>query len=187
MANRSVSRYLLLSLAILVTAVVLVIELSSTQPQRLRITSGSMRPTLAVGQVVRLDGADRTPRVGEIVAFRAPVGATSENPICGVERPSGEVCPQPTPERSDQIFVKRVVAGPGDTIAILGGHVVLNGQVEGESFTAPCGASQECNYPVSVTIPAGEWFLLGDDRGASDDSRNWGPVPTAWILGRVMH
>ncbi len=60
------------------------------------------------------------------------------------------------------------------------------GLLQREPFTAPCGASQECNFPVAAQIPAGEWFLLGDDRGASDDSRNWGPVPTAWIIGRVV-
>ena len=69
---------------------------------------------------------------------------------------------------------------------MLAGRVVLDGALQHERFAAACGASQECNFPVSASIPAGEWFLLGDDRGASDDSRNWGPVPTAWIIGRVV-
>jgi signal peptidase I len=187
--NRWAFRYLPLALAIVATAVIVVIELGDHPPEQLRITSGSMRPTLAVGQIVRLSTsayASAPPRVGDIVAIRAPVGATGVTPVCGVARPAGEVCPQATSERSSQIFVKRVVAGPGDMVAVLGGRVLRNGVIRREPFTAPCGASQECNFPVPAQIPAGEWFLLGDDRGASDDSRNWGPVPTAWILGKVV-
>jgi signal peptidase I len=41
----------------------------------------------------------------------------------------------------------------------------------------------ECNFPVALKVPAGDWYLLDDDRGLSDDSRFWGPVPTAWIIG----
>ena len=189
MANRLTPRYLLLLLTITATAIIVVVELGHAPAERLRITSGSMRPTLSVGQTVTLDAsayASSPPRIGDIVAIRAPIGATGDTPVCGVGRPAGEVCPRSTPERSNQIFVKRVVAGPGDTVAVLGGRVVRDGVLQHERFTAPCGASQECNFPVPAPIPAGEWFLLGDDRGASDDSRSWGPVPTAWIIGSVV-
>jgi len=37
----------------------------------------------------------------------------------------------------------------------------------------------------TITIPPGDYFMLGDNRGASDDSRFWGPVPQAWIIGKV--
>ena len=105
--------------------------------------------------------------------------------MCGVPRPAGAVCAQPTPSRSNEIFVKRVVAGPGDTVAVLGGIVVRNGVAEQEPYIVPCGASQECNFPTPIQVPRGEWFMMGDDRGASNDSRNWGPVPTAWLMGRI--
>jgi signal peptidase I len=187
--NRPALRYLLLLLAIAATAAVLLIELGGAHSERLRITSSSMQPTLTVGQIVRLDTsayASSLPQIGDIVAIRAPVGATGASPVCGVARPAGEVCPQATPQRSSEIFVKRVVAGPGDTIAVLGGSAVRDGASQSEPFAAPCGSSQECNYPVPAQVPSGGWFLLGDDRGASDDSRNWGPVPTSWILGKVV-
>jgi signal peptidase I len=188
-ANRSALRYLLLLLAIAATAAVLLIELGHAPGERLRITSSSMQPTLTVGQIVRLDTSaysSSLPQIGDIVAIKAPVGATGDSPVCGVTRPGGQVCPQATPQVSNQIFVKRVVAGPGDTIAVLDGHSVRNGARQAEPFAAACGSSQECNFPAPAQVPAGQWFLLGDDRGASDDSRNWGPVPTAWIIGKVV-
>ncbi len=60
-----------------------------------------------------------------------------------------------------------------------------NGVEAHEPYITPCGASQECNFPTTVTIPSGEWFVMGDDRGASNDSRNWGPIPASWIVGKV--
>jgi signal peptidase I len=184
--NRRV--FILLVAAIAVLGVILVGEVNHAPAQTLRVTSSSMRPTLAVGRVYPLDTAafrSASPQIGDIVAFRAPAGATPDTPVCGVSRPAGAVCPQPTPTRSTEIFVKRVVAGPGDTVAVLGGIVVRNGVAEHEPYVLACGASQECNFPTPVQIPPGEWFMMGDDRGASNDSRNWGPVPIAWIMGRI--
>ena len=184
--NRRV--FILLVAAIVVLGVILVGEVNHVPAQTLRVTSSSMRPTLAVGHVYPLDTTafrSASPRIGEIVAFHAPEGAMPDAPVCGVPRPAGAVCPQPTPTRSNEIFVKRIVAGPGDTVSVLGGIVVRNGVAQHESYIAACGASQECNFPTPVQIPRGEWFVMGDDRGASNDSRNWGPVPTAWIMGRI--
>ena len=54
---------------------------------------------------------------------------------------------------------------------------------ESDSYIKPCGGVQECNFTTPITIPAGHWFMMGDNRGESDDSRFWGPVPTSWIIG----
>lgn len=180
--------FILLAAAIVVIGVILVTEMNHVPGETIRVTSGSMRPTLPVGKVLPLDTAayrSATPNIGDIVAFHAPAGAVPDTPQCGVSRPAGAVCPQPTAAGSNELFVKRVVAGPGDTVAVLDGVVMRNGVAEHEPYIAPCGASQECNFPTPVQIPRGEWFMMGDDRGASNDSRNWGPVPTGWILGRV--
>jgi signal peptidase I len=184
--NRRV--FILLAAAIIVIGVVVVGEINHPPAQSIRVTSGSMRPTLAVGRVVPLDTTayrSSSPKVGDIVAFHAPEGAIPDTPVCGVSRPAGAVCPQPTPTRSDELFVKRVVAGPGDTIAVLGGVVMRNGTEPREAYITPCGESQECNFPTPVALPRGDWFVMGDDRGASNDSRNWGPIPTSWIVGKV--
>jgi signal peptidase I len=88
-----------------------------------------------------------------------------------------------TKEHADINFIKRVVAGPGDRIRIDNGHVIRNGKPAKESFARPCGGGDECDYPTEITIPAGHYFMMGDNRGSSDDSRFWGPVPEKWIIG----
>jgi signal peptidase I len=45
--------------------------------------------------------------------------------------------------------------------------------------------AQECNFPKPIVVPAGDYFMLGDNRRASDDSRFWGPVKRSWIIGVV--
>jgi signal peptidase I len=89
-------------------------------------------------------------------------------------------------QESTAVFVKRVVAGLGDMISIMAGHVVRNGRGLNEPYTEPCDGAATCSFPTPIRVPAGEYYLLGDNRGASDDSRYWGPVPSGWILGTVV-
>ena len=155
-----------------------------------RIPSGSMEPTLDVGQRVLVNrishrlGSD--PKVGDIITFHPPAGADEVPPRCGVQQPDNEACPRPTSERSSQTFIKRVVGVPGDRISVRGGHVVRNGQLPKESFINPCGGGQGCDLPRTITVPKGYVFLMGDNRGASDDSRFWGPVPDKWVIGKAF-
>jgi signal peptidase I len=163
-----------------------------------RIPSGSMEPTLSVGQRVLVNriGMDFSePHVGEIVVFHPPKGAGSkeQSPQCGpvphVIKFGAAACPQPVTQSEGANFIKRIVAGPGDEIYISEGHVFRKApgrssfEAEKDSYTRPCGPSPECNFPKPIRIPAGHWFMMGDNRGESDDSRFWGPVPTGWIVG----
>jgi signal peptidase I len=144
-----------------------------------------MVPTLEIGQRVlvnRIGHVFSAPSVGDIVVFHPPLGADG-NPRCGIAHPSDEVCPRPVPREDTVNFIKRVVAGPGDRLKIIHGHVYLNGVRQKEPFTRPCGVGEGCDYPREVTIPAGYYFMMGDNRGSSDDSRFWGPVPNKWIIG----
>jgi signal peptidase I len=178
-----------LVLAIAIAAIAVASELNHAPPPVYHIVSGSMEPTLAIGQIVHVDPsayASGAPHIGDIVAFHAPAGATGEIPVCGVMDTTTEVCPQSTPGESDRIFIKRVVAAPGDTIAVVNGSVWRNGVLQAEPFPTVCDAGAVCNLPAAVRVPAGEWFLMGDDREHSDDSRSWGPVPQAWIIGKVV-
>ncbi len=71
-------------------------------------------------------------------------------------------------------------------ISIHEGHVIRNGHAEKDSYIRQCEGSAECSFPVPIRIPAGHWFMMGDNRGESDDSRFWGPVPTSWIIGEAF-
>jgi len=77
------------------------------------------------------------------------------------------------------------VAGPGDTLSMQDGHPVVNGELAQEDFIHACTPGGACNLPKPITISPGHYFMLGDNRGSSDDSRFWGPIPAAWIIGRV--
>jgi len=149
-----------------------------------RIPSGSMEPTLAIGQRVLVDRIGMhfgDPHVGEIAVFNPPQSAQQE--VCGVPRPTGAACSEAESRRSSTYFIKRIVAGPGDVIKIVEGHVIRNGKREPDHYIRPCGGTAVCNLPTPIKIPAGHWFMMGDNRGESDDSRFWGPVPRGWIIG----
>jgi signal peptidase I len=159
-----------------------------------RVPSGSMLPTLQIGQEVIADHAalrDHPPPLGAIVVFHPPAGADPATPMCGAPHEGAgtpRVCGKPTAGESAQRFIKRIVGLPGDTIAIRGGEVIRNGKPEQRTWKVrPCEDAllQGCTFPKPVTIPPDEYFVLGDNIGESDDSRFWGPVKRAWLIGIV--
>ena len=154
-----------------------------------KVTSGSMEPTLQIGQRVAAE-TSLAPRIGDIVLFHPPAGARPSDPLCGSSDEGAghtQPCGVPLPQKSGATFVKRVVAGPGDTVAIVDGHAVVNGVTQTEPYIEPCAAGgTTCSFPTPVRVPAGDYYMLGDNRGTSDDSRYWGPVPAAWIIGTVV-
>jgi len=150
-----------------------------------RIPSGSMEPTLKVGQRVlvnRLIYDFHAPHRGDIIVFHPPSELT-----CTAPTGPGEPCPRGGTHPSSVYFVKRVIGLPGDRLSIRAGHPVINGrELTDEPYITPCGQAQECNMSQTITIPPGHYFMMGDNRGDSDDSRFWGPIPASWIVGEVF-
>lgn len=166
----------------------LAIGVQSAVAKPYQIPSESMLPTLEVGQRVIVDRVSyrfSDPEIGDVVVFKPPIGADQDHPgaPCGVDTVRDEACPRPLPEQAPDAFIKRIVASPGDRLSIVRGHPVVNGERAREDFTLPCGDAPECNLSTEITIPDDHYFVMGDNRGASFDSRAWGPVPRDWIIG----
>ena len=174
---------------LLLVVVVGVLQAVGASTRRYRAPSEAMQPTIRLNDRFTsnrdaFDG-DGKPRIGDVVIFHPPKGADEGN-TCGGSPRAGAACATPTPGAADVEFVKRVVAGPGDGVAIRAGKVVRNGRPVAEPYAQRCPeASDGCTFPKPVRIPAGHWFLMGDNRNVSADSRYWGPVPERQITGRV--
>jgi signal peptidase I len=176
---------------IVLIALALAFALQAFVVKPYRIPSGSMEPTLAIGQRVLVDrlGNDFfAPSVGDIVVFHPPAGAATQTCGNNEEKP-GQACDRPTRQESSQNYIKRMVAGPGDTVKIIDGRVYRNGKLESAPyarFTGCNSTNPDCNYPTPIKIPPGYYFMMGDNRDFSDDSRFWGPVPRSWIIGEAF-
>ncbi len=161
----------------LLVAVLFVLVFEAEVAKPYRIPSASMEPTLhcarpAEGcQAARSDRviADRIayrlhgPRRGDIVVFSAPSAAARQCQAGGT-------------------FVKRVLGLPGDRLAAHGGSLFVNGRRLDESAYLRRGVFTAL---VPTTVPHGAYFVMGDNRGDSCDSRAWGTVPRRNVIGRV--
>lgn len=159
-----------------------------------RIPSGSMLPTLHINQRVLVDRIGThfgSPHVGDIIVFHPPRNYAEGcvNPSEG-ENQAGQQgaqpCAVPQKQESSETFIKRVVGVGGDRISIVGGHVIRNGVKEKDPYIAPCDGNGTCNFPGTITVPRGDFYMMGDNRPDSEDSRFWGPIPKSWIIGKAF-
>lgn len=121
------------------------------------IPSGSMAPTLEPGdQIVVTPYFGGAPDRGHIVVFQSPV--------------------------EDELLVKRVIAVPGEVVDSRLGRVRIGGYTLAEPYVHPVAASGAIS---ALVIPQESYFVLGDNRDDSIDSRAWGVVPRSAIVGRA--
>ncbi len=173
--------------AIVGIAIALAFVIQAVLVKPFRIPSESMETTLTVGQRVLVDRVSfrfSDPHRGDVVVFKPPAGADQQPSECGIESaPDGSPCPAPTNRQSDANFIKRVVAEPGDRLKVVDGKVYIDGERQREPFARDCDCEE---LPREITIPPGHYFMMGDNRGQSADSREWGPVPKGWIIGNAF-
>jgi signal peptidase I len=176
---------------IVVVALGLALGIQAFLVKPFRIPSASMEPTLDIGQrvlVSRVNYHVSEPDRGDVVVFKPPKGA--DDNICGVHQfdpgSRNQACPRPTPGQSDQNFIKRIVAVGGDRLRVEGGRVILNGKPADEPFIEPSADCQICNLNKEIRIPPDHFFMMGDNRGESADSREWGPVPKDQLIGQAF-
>jgi signal peptidase I len=129
------------------------------------IPTPSMTPTLMPGDRILVDKLSGTIHRGDIVVFKNPPADAGGPPT----------------------LVKRVIGLPGETISSVGSTVLINGKPIAESWLPKLvGQCTETSEHIPQTkIAPGHYFMMGDCRGDSDDSRYWGTVPSANIVGKV--
>jgi signal peptidase I len=175
---RKRSRWLRETVGVVVLALAVALLLHLFVVQTYFIPTGSMEPTLQIGDRILVDklsyafhGVDR----GNIVVFSQP---PQEN--CG-----GPSVPD---------LVKRVIGLPGETISRSGtGDVLINGKrldetwlpasEQGATYPGPAGTTYSLQHPYK--IPANHYYVMGDNRRDSCDSRYWGPIAGSLIVGKV--
>jgi signal peptidase I len=193
-ARKSPAGTLIELAVIVVTALALALGIQAFLVKPYRIPSGSMLPTVRVNQRVLVDRLAMdfsSPNVGDIVVFHPPRSFSDgcADPGEG-ENQSGQyadaACQATWKQPSSQTFIKRVVGLPGDHLSIRNGHVIRNGQRERDGYIVQCDGDAACNFPQTITVPRGEYYMMGDNRPDSEDSRFWGPVPRAWIIGKAF-
>jgi signal peptidase I len=178
------------TVAIVAVALALALGIQAVLVKPFRIPSTSMWPTLEKNQRILVDRLAIHPGLGDIVVFHPPMDVEEEtcgDPSQGLGR--AQPCDNALPEDTATTpLVKRVVGLPGDHLRIVGGRVWRNGVEEKAPYAQPCagGSAAGCSFPEAITVPAGEYFMMGDNRGDSDDSRFWGPIHQQWIIGEAF-
>jgi signal peptidase I len=148
-----------------------------------KLPSNSMAPTYKLGDILVYRPGGR-PRIGDVVVFHPPSGFEQGAMQCGAAVEG--LCATATDHASSQLQVKRIVGVGGDRIAIKDGRVIRNGELAAEPFIKPCHDRGLCSFPGSIRVSSGSFYVLGDNRGASDDSRFFGPVISGYIVGKVI-
>ncbi len=143
-----------------ITLTLLVLFIIHGIVQSFRIDGPSMEPTFATNEYVLVNKTAylfHTPQRGDVIAFRYPLDIHKS-------------------------FIKRVVAIPGDTIQITNTTVRVNGTLLHE----PYASSNVDTYEHTWILGQGQFFVMGDNRENSFDSRSWGPLEQSYIIGKVI-
>jgi len=155
-----------------IAAVLIFVALQATT-QSFEIDGRSMFPTLHDGERLL---------VNRFVYAQSPVSLMGEDGYLFHGPQKGDVIVFRPPTNSTTDFVKRVIGVPGDTVNITGGKVYVNGELSAyvDAETVP-----RTFFEYPIVVPDSEYFVLGDNRIASNDSRNWGYVHARDIVGRA--
>lgn len=152
----------ILTLAVLAVLIVVPIRMFIAQP--FVVEGESMYPTFKNGDYLIIDELSyhfSEPTRGDVIVFRYP-----KNPVI--------------------FYIKRVIGLPGETIRIERGIATIT-TVSGETLTLsePYVVTEDATYTLTTTLGADEYFVMGDNRPKSSDSRVWGSLPEKDIIGRA--
>jgi len=165
-------------------AVILALFVRTFVVQAFKIPTGSMEKNLLIGDHLL---------VNKFVF--APTLSAAERTILPIDEITrGDIIVFKYPEEPDRDFIKRVVGMPGDTIELKQKRVYVNGKRLDEPYVqylSPPDESSEQDFDVRVqygpvTVPADHYFMMGDNRDNSQDSRYWGFLPRSYVKGKAL-
>ena len=165
----------------IVIAVILALFVRTWVVQAFKIPSGSMEQNLLIGDHLLVNKFVHAPTVSELERTLLPIG--------GVQR--GDVLVFKYPEDPTRDFIKRTIGLPGETIELRQSRVFIDGQPIEEPYLdlmRPGGkvaADIRGEFGPRI-VPEGHLFMMGDNRGDSQDSRYWGPLPIEYVKGRAF-
>ena len=169
----------------IVIAVILALFVRTWVVQAFKIPTGSMENNLLIGDHLLVNKFLFAPTLGRVERALLP--------IRDIRR--GDVIVFKFPDEPDRDFIKRVIGLPGETIEMKAKKIYVNGQPLDEPyvhFLEPVGDQQEVtsydlreNY-AKTTVPADFYFVMGDNRDNSQDSRYWGFLPRNYVKGRAL-
>lgn len=165
-----------------IIAILLALFIRTFVVQAFKIPSGSMEPTLMIGDHILVNKF--------IYGIKAPFLQTTLIPIEEPDRNDVIVFIYPVDKTKD--FIKRVIGLPGDTIEIMKTKITINGKPYDDKYGyyAEKGAAGNGSNPSvrfgPVKVPEGHYFVMGDNRDHSYDSRYWGFVPAKDIKGKAF-
>jgi signal peptidase I len=169
----------------IVIAVILALFVRTWVVQAFKIPTGSMENNLLIGDHLLVNKFVFAPTLSGVERALLPTR--------DIRR--GDVIVFKYPDEPDRDFIKRVIGLPGETIEMKAKKIYVNGQALDEPyvhFLEPVGDAQEVisydlreNYPKTV-VPQDFYFVMGDNRDNSQDSRYWGFLPRNYIKGRAL-
>jgi signal peptidase I len=164
-----------------VIAVLLALFIRTFVVQAFKIPSGSMEPTLLVGDHILVNKF--------LYGIKIPFIQKTLVPITNPER--GDVLVFIYPVDPSKDFIKRVIGLPGDKVEMIGKTVYINGNPydDPHGYYSPSGGPAESNVKEHfgpVNVPKGHLFVMGDNRNHSYDSRFWGFVPIESVKGKAF-
>jgi signal peptidase I len=166
----------------IVIAVILALFIRTFVVQAFKIPSGSMEPTLLVGDHILVNKF--------IYGIELPFTDIRLFSIHHPER--GDIIVFVYPVEPDKDFIKRVIGLPGDTVEIRNKQVYINGKLLNDSYAVhventmfPANVQPRDNFGP-IRVPAGKYFVMGDNRDRSYDSRFWGFVDAGAIKGKAF-
>jgi signal peptidase I len=155
---------------VIALSIFLVVYIFLLQPHQ--VNGQSMEPNFQSGDYVLTDKISYVfgePSRGDVVVFEAPPGAHC---------PTGTGCD----------FIKRVIGLPGETVEVKNNHYYINGKQLDESYIPSEMRTEPGQYTSNrvITLSVNEYFVSGDNRQNSSDSRAWGPVTKSMIVGKAF-